>query len=113
MITLRVGILGCGGIAHKHAQAMVGLGDQVEMIAFCDRDESRARAFSDRYAAGRASVFIDHRAMLDQAGFMYRFGKAVSQMKQVLDTGTIGPAGLFSARYFCNALRMEIKLDGD
>jgi len=161
MSMLRAGILGCGGIAHKHAQAMVGLGDQVELVAFCDRDESRARAFSDQYAAGRASVFIDHRAMFDQAGlnllvvclppfahadevelaaergvhvlmekpialtsehawrmvesaeragiktqvgFMYRFGKAVSQMKQLLDAGTIGPAGLFSARYFCNAL---------
>jgi len=39
-----------------------------------------------------------------QVGFMYRFGQAVSQMKRRLDAGTIGPVGLFSARYFCNAL---------
>ena len=161
MITLRAGILGCGGIAQKHAQAIVGLEDQVELVAFCDRDESKARAFSVQYAAGRASVFTDPRAMFDQAnlnlivvclppfahtdevelaaergvhvlmekpialtsehawrmvesaeragiktqvGFMYRFGEAVSQMKRRLDAGTIGPVGLFSARYFSNSL---------
>ena len=161
MSILRAGILGCGGIAQKHAQAIKSLEDQIELVAFCDRDESKARAFSDRYTAGRASVFADHCAMLDQAnlnlvvvclppfahtdevelaaergvhvlmekpialtserawrmvesaeragiktqvGFMYRFGEAVSQMKRRLDAGTIGPVGLFSARYFCNAL---------
>jgi len=67
MITLRAGILGCGGIAQKHAQAIVGLEDQVELVAFCDRNESKARAFSVQYAAGRASVFTDPRAMFDQA----------------------------------------------
>lgn len=35
-----------------------------------------------------------------QAGFMYRFGEALEYL-QGLDTG---PIGLFSARYFCNAL---------
>ncbi len=35
-----------------------------------------------------------------QVGFMYRFGEALEYL-QSLDTG---PIGLFSARYFCNAL---------
>ncbi|MCX7602251.1 MAG: Gfo/Idh/MocA family oxidoreductase [Meiothermus sp.] len=35
-----------------------------------------------------------------QVGFMYRFGEALEYL-QGLDTG---PIGLFSARYFCNAL---------
>jgi predicted dehydrogenase len=35
---------------------------------------------------------------------MYRFGQAVSHMKQLLEAGMVGPVGLFSARYFCNAL---------
>jgi predicted dehydrogenase len=39
-----------------------------------------------------------------QVGFMYRFGEAVERMKVLLDSGAAGPAGLMSARYFCNAL---------
>jgi predicted dehydrogenase len=39
-----------------------------------------------------------------QVGFLYRFGAAVERLKALLDAGAVGPAGLLSARYFCNAL---------
>ena len=39
-----------------------------------------------------------------QVGFMFRFGEAVEQLKGLLASGQAGPAGLMSARYFCNAL---------
>jgi predicted dehydrogenase len=39
-----------------------------------------------------------------QVGFMYRFGAAIEQLKELLRSGEIGPAGLMSARYFCNSL---------
>lgn len=64
---LRVGILGCGGIAPKHAQAALALTDEIELVAFCDRTAAKARAFAEQFTAGRGSVFTDHRAMLDQA----------------------------------------------
>ena len=137
------------------------LQDEIELVAFCDTDESRARLFAEQYRAGHAATFTDHRAMFDRAkldlaivclppfahsdevecaaergvhvliekpvaltsehawrmvesaeraglktqvGFMYRFGQAVSHMKQLLDADMVGPVGLFSARYFCNAL---------
>jgi predicted dehydrogenase len=133
----------------------------IDMVAFCDMEEARAREFSDTYTAGRAAVFTDHaatfeRAALDmvviclppfghsdevemaaergihvliekpialtselgwrmveaaetagivtQVGFMYRFGRAVEELKTRMASGEAGPPGLMSARYFCNAL---------
>ncbi len=57
MIALRAGILGCGGIAQKHTQAIVGLEDQVELVAFRDRDEGKAAPFPiSTPRAGRRSL---------------------------------------------------------
>ena len=55
MTLYRTGILGCGNFAHRHAQILSALPDQVEMVAFCDRDETKARAFADQYR--RAAVW--------------------------------------------------------
>ena len=67
MKILRAGILGCGGIAQKHAQAALALKDEIELVAFCNRTEEKARAFAEQFTAGRGAVFTDHRAMFDQA----------------------------------------------
>jgi predicted dehydrogenase len=42
--------------------------EDVELVAFCDRTEEKARAFSQQYAEGRAQVFTDHHALLDRVG---------------------------------------------
>jgi predicted dehydrogenase len=39
-----------------------------------------------------------------QVGFMFRFGAAIERLKELLTSGEAGPAGLMSARYFCNSL---------
>jgi predicted dehydrogenase len=39
-----------------------------------------------------------------QVGFMFRFGAAIERLKELLTSGDAGPAGLMSARYFCNSL---------
>jgi predicted dehydrogenase len=39
-----------------------------------------------------------------QVGFMFRFGEAIERLKNLLDSGQVGPVGLMSARYFCNHL---------
>jgi predicted dehydrogenase len=158
---LRAGLLGCGGIANRHAQAILGLKEDVELVACCDIDPGRAAAFSQQYTGGTAQVFGDHHAMVasakldlaviclppfahtdevevaarrgihllvekpialhsdhawqmvkqaeaagikTQVGFMYRFGEAVELLKQKQAAGQAGRPGLFSARYFCNAL---------
>lgn len=67
MKTLRAGILGCGGIAQRHAQAALQLKDDIELVAFCDTDETRARAFAEQYTAGHAAIWTDHRTMFDDA----------------------------------------------
>ena len=39
-----------------------------------------------------------------QVGFMFRFGAGIERLKELLASGEVGPAGLLSARYFCNSL---------
>ena len=39
-----------------------------------------------------------------QVGFMFRFGKAIEQLKELITAGEVGYPGLMSARYFCNSL---------
>ena len=44
MSKLKIGIIGCGGIANgKHMPALSRLSDKVEMVAFCDIIVERAQ----------------------------------------------------------------------
>ncbi|MDK1032450.1 MAG: Gfo/Idh/MocA family oxidoreductase, partial [Planctomycetia bacterium] len=46
----RIGIIGCGGIAHRHIEGYRAVADDVcEVVAACDTDESTLRKFSDMY----------------------------------------------------------------
>lgn len=56
-------IVGCGGIAQVHAQALAAL-DGVELCAFADRRKERAEEFAVRYGAGRAQSYGDLEEML-------------------------------------------------
>ncbi|MBC7329396.1 Gfo/Idh/MocA family oxidoreductase [bacterium] len=155
----KIGFIGCGGIANAHARALASLKGRVEMVAFCDIEEERARWFSQTYTEGKAKVFTDYRKMYDevkldivyiclppfahkddvdiaaekgihifiekpialdmetanrmvkavekgkvksQVGFMFRFGDAVEEVKNMLST--YGPVGLMMGRYMCNSL---------
>jgi predicted dehydrogenase len=42
-----------------------------------------------------------------QVGFMFRFGAAVTELKNLIDSGKAGALGLMSARYFCNSLHAD------
>lgn len=59
---LRVGILGPGGIAARHAGAVKALADRMELAAVCGRDLGRAAAFAAQHG-GRP--FTDLDAMID------------------------------------------------
>lgn len=161
MKPLRAAILGCGGFAHRHANNLIALPEDVELVAFCDHHEQNARGFSEKYGNGKGAVFTDPRDMFGKAGldllaiclppfahsdevelaarhgvhiliekpialtsehawrmveateragiktqvgFMFRFGAAVERLKGLIASGETGPAGLMSARYFCNSL---------
>lgn len=66
MPPLRTAILGCGNFAHRHAQNIAGLKDDLEMVAFCNRSIGKAQAFAEKYTGGRAAVFADHHRMFEQ-----------------------------------------------
>lgn len=63
--TLRTAIIGCGGIAQRHAQNLAQLADRFELVAFADTKEDRAREFAAEYAGGTAAVYTAPGALLD------------------------------------------------
>ncbi len=64
---LRVGLLGCGDFAQRHAQIVLTVSERVELVAFCDRNEWKARAFAEKFAS-TAQVFTDHHEMFARGG---------------------------------------------
>jgi predicted dehydrogenase len=60
---LRVGLLGCGGIAGRHVAAVKALSDRMELVACCGRDLERTREFA---AAHGGKAFVDLDRMLDE-----------------------------------------------
>ena len=64
MAKLRIGIIGCGGIANgKHMPALKALPD-VEMVAFCDIIEERAQKAKREYGSFGSRVYTDYRKLL-------------------------------------------------
>ena len=61
---LKIGIVGCGGIANgKHMPALSRLPD-VKMVAFCDIIEERARKAAAKYGDENSFVCTDYRELL-------------------------------------------------
>jgi len=61
---LRVGLLGCGGIAARHAGAIESLSEQMQLVACCGRDTTRTETFANRFGT-LAYSSLQH--MLDSA----------------------------------------------
>lgn len=61
-MTLRVGMVGCGGIAVRHAQSVAELGDRMTLTACYGRDLAKTRVFADAYGG---TAFTDLDAMID------------------------------------------------
>ncbi len=59
---VRVAIIGTGGIAHAHAEAIAALSPHAELAAVVDLDADRARAFAERF--GGAAVYSDASTLL-------------------------------------------------
>lgn len=60
-MSLKLAIVGCGSIAHLHADSYKKLGDRVEFTACCDIDEEKAKRFAERF--GFAKYYTDERQM--------------------------------------------------
>ena len=64
MRKVRIGIIGCGGIANnKHMPALSGI-PEVEMVAFCDIVEERAVKAAAEYGTPDAKVYVDYKELL-------------------------------------------------
>ena len=64
MKKLKIGIIGCGGIANgKHMPALKTV-PEVEMVAFCDIVKERAEKAAAEFGAEGAQVFTDYRELL-------------------------------------------------
>jgi len=64
MRKVKVGIIGCGGIANgKHMPALSRLND-VELVAFCDIIEERAIAAKDQYGTADAKAYTDYKELI-------------------------------------------------
>lgn len=64
MRTLRVGLLGTGGIGARHLEALTVLGERAELVACCGRDPDRTNAFTAKHSGRPYTHFI---RMLDEA----------------------------------------------
>ena len=64
MKKLKIGIIGCGGIANgKHMPSLKKL-DNAEMVAFCDIIEERAQKAAEEYGIEGAKVYTDYKELL-------------------------------------------------
>jgi predicted dehydrogenase len=64
MKPLRTAIIGCGGIANRHAERLAALAD-VQLVGFCDRVAARAATYNQRYADGQAQVYEDYERLYE------------------------------------------------
>jgi len=53
---VRVGFIGCGGIALRHMEELIKI-PQVSLVAFCDVELSRAKAAAERFGSEGASIY--------------------------------------------------------
>lgn len=60
---LRIGIIGCGGIAHAHMNAYLKMPD-IQIVGGADIVPGKARAFLDEFELADALAFEDHRELL-------------------------------------------------
>ena len=66
MRKLKVGVVGCGGIANaKHLPAMKRNGN-FELVAFCDLLEERALKAKEEYGTEDARVYTDYQELLKE-----------------------------------------------
>ncbi len=65
MKKLNFGIIGCGRIAYKHAEA-IKKNEKANLLCVCDIIEERATEYKDKY--GAEAHFTDYRKMLEYSG---------------------------------------------
>ncbi|MCA1010666.1 Gfo/Idh/MocA family protein [Halobacillus halophilus] len=65
MAKVRIGIIGCGGIANGKQMPSLARLDKVELVAFCDLVEARATEAAENYGMRNAQVHANYRDLLE------------------------------------------------
>lgn len=66
MDKVKVGIIGCGGIANnKHLPSLAEL-DFIEVVAFCDIDMEKAEKAAKEFGSSDAKVFTDYKELIKE-----------------------------------------------
>ncbi|GMV78900.1 MAG: dehydrogenase [Planctomycetota bacterium] len=63
---LRMGLLGCGGIANAHIKSLIQI-PEYDVVAYCDVVRANAERFQKEYGKGHGTVYEDYRVMFEQA----------------------------------------------
>ena len=66
MSRLKIAIIGCGGINTRHADYLITLPDQVELLGFVDTNLEKAVQMAEKYGSRNALVFNDHTEMFEK-----------------------------------------------
>ena len=84
MEKLRVGIIGCGGIANgKHMPALRSQADKADMVAFCDIVVERAEKAAKEFGARKTGIKLN-------LGYQNRCRPDSLLMKKAVDAGALG-----------------------
>ncbi|MHB8994046.1 MAG: Gfo/Idh/MocA family protein [Armatimonadota bacterium] len=65
-MAIRVGFIGCGGISRYHMGHLAKIKD-ADMVAFCDVDESRAKATAQEFGTADAKTWSDYKQFYNDA----------------------------------------------
>jgi len=61
---LKAAIIGTGGISNCHMSGYRALPNDVEVIALCDIDEQKAKAYAEKYGLTNAHIYTDYNEMM-------------------------------------------------
>ncbi len=65
MKKVRIGIIGCGGIANnKHFPALKSQSDKCDIVAFCDTKIIRAKKAAEEFGSADAKYYEDYNELL-------------------------------------------------
>lgn len=67
---MRLALVGCGRISHKHVEAAIANADRLELVACCDpiaeRSEAKAGEYAKASGAPMPATYADYREMLER-----------------------------------------------
>ena len=62
--TVKIGIIGCGGIANSKHMPGLQTVKEAEMVAFCDLEKEKAEKAAEKFGAPGAKVYVDYKELL-------------------------------------------------